>query len=408
MKIKLFNLLAVFFALLALGVALTGGGRLSVFGTSISLTNWVRPFLLCLVCLGIQLLYKYKEPLKARRKKFLFASILLTFFLALFAGIGEILARLYLPPDPYSTIFQMHPHPWIQFSLAPAVKTLVRTDNGLMVPFEVNSLGYRGPEILEKQPHQQRILCLGDSFLMGKDVADSDTLPAQLQQFLGSNAQVINAGCGGWNTVQQYYDFKERGLSLEPDFVLLFYVMNDTHFRKKLTPWKRVRETIVLNSALYRFLRTRWMLWEERFRPQVSVELENNTSLNEEDGRALNSMKDWNEDFQDGKKGWEASKESLQKIHYLCQERKIPFLIVLYPWLVQLDEQYPFQPVHEKLSQFCQQQEIPFLDLFPYYKGYSAKELWVGKTDSHPNTQGQKIAAQAVEQKLQQSGWLKK
>ncbi len=408
---KLLIFFALFFALLAFIIGMTGGTRFSVAGISISMTSWNSPLWLCFVCLGIKLLYQYREPLKARRKKFLFASILISFFLLILGILGEFLARYYLPPDPYSTIFQINPHPWIQFSLVPSVKTSVRIDNGTKVPFQVNSLGYRGPEIGEKKLAQQRVICLGDSFLMGKDVADQETLPAKLQHFLGNNAQVINAGCGGWNTVQEYYDLKERGLALQPDSVLLFYVMNDTHFRKKLNLWRRLKETVTLNSALYRFLRTRWIQWEERLRSQVSVALETNPSSNEEallENPTQASMKDWNEDFQEGKKGWESSKEALQNIQSLCRERNIPFLIILYPWLVQLDENYPFKPVHEKLSQFCHQQEIPFLDLFPYYKGYSAKELWVGRTDSHPNVQGQEIAAKAVAQKLQQLGWLKK
>lgn len=401
------NILLVFLIALSVVLWFTDGFQFNLLGINISISRWQRPFLIFLLVLGFKYAIVHQETLKAKRKKILFASILLGFMLFVGLLCGEIFARYYLPPDPYGPVFRMNPHNWIQFSLNPNLKTAIRIDNGSEISFHVNAYGYRGPEILDKKPDQQRILCLGDSFLMGKDVSESDTLPAQLEKITQKH-QVINAGCGGWNTVQEFYDFQERGIHLKPDMVLLFYVLNDTHFRKKLNPWRRFKESISMHSALYRLLMVTWIRIEDRLRKQVDVDIQkNNPSTEKTETPALLSMKDWNEDFQEGKKGWEESKKALTKLKALCDQQKIPFMVVLYPWLVQLDEQYPFQPVHQTISQFCQKESIPFFDLFPYYKGHFAFDLWVGEKDSHPNAQGQKIAAEAVYHYLVQQGWLK-
>jgi lysophospholipase L1-like esterase len=265
------------------------------------------------------------------------------------------------------------------------------------IPFTTNSLGYRGKEIPPKS-EKFRILCLGDSFLMGKDVADEETLPVHLENLLEGQAEVLNAGCGGWNTTQEYYDFQERGFALKPDLVLLFYVFNDAHYRKKMSPWRRVKESIVLHSAFYRYLLTRWIQFEAGWQAQVQLvgEKEEEGNLAVQEAKMMN----WNEDFQDGSKGWEESQRSLRRLKERCQSVQIPFKIVLFPYLVQLDEHYPFHAVHEALQKFCHQEEIPFLDLFPYYKGRSTLDLWVGQKDSHPNATGQKIAAEAVYQEF--------
>ncbi len=75
-----------------------------------------------------------------------------------------------------------------------------------------------------------RVLALGDSCTFGVGVEDDETWPAQLQRMLreaGIVSEVINAGVPGYSAFQGKRFLESRGLSLEPDLVLVSFGFND-------------------------------------------------------------------------------------------------------------------------------------------------------------------------------------
>ena len=72
------------------------------------------------------------------------------------------------------------------------------------------------------------------------------------------------------------------------------------------------------------------------------------------------------------------------------------FLVVILPWLYDLDDSYPFLEIHGTVQGFCAENGIPALDLFPAFRGREAAELWVHPTDQHPNAAAHRIIAEAV------------
>lgn len=98
-------------------------------------------------------------------------------------------------------------------------------------PVEINSLGLRGPEVKPRAPGEYRVLFLGDSVTVGREVASEDTLTAilekQLTRRLDRPIRVINAAVRGYGTDQLYLDYRERGRLLEPDAVVLVHSGND-------------------------------------------------------------------------------------------------------------------------------------------------------------------------------------
>ena len=86
-----------------------------------------------------------------------------------------------------------------------------------------NSLGYRGEEILFPKPLGQfRIVCLGGSTTYNSSVADyRESMPALLEKYMREkgfeNVRVINAGVGGWGSLESLINFELRVLDLEPD-----------------------------------------------------------------------------------------------------------------------------------------------------------------------------------------------
>ena len=100
-----------------------------------------------------------------------------------------------------------------------------------------NTHGIRGEERpIEKPANTFRILCLGDSFTLGSEVADEACYPSVLEQLLNKHArdqgdtiryEVINAGVGRYGTFQELLYSKEFVINHNPDLVLLRFYPND-------------------------------------------------------------------------------------------------------------------------------------------------------------------------------------
>ncbi|MEK6760731.1 MAG: SGNH/GDSL hydrolase family protein [Nanoarchaeota archaeon] len=91
-----------------------------------------------------------------------------------------------------------------------------------------NSNGLRmSKEISYEKGNKKRVLLLGDSFVYGFGLNDSETIAVKLQEDLGENYEVINMGVDGYGTGQEILQFYEEGLKYDPDIVLLFFYPND-------------------------------------------------------------------------------------------------------------------------------------------------------------------------------------
>ncbi len=83
----------------------------------------------------------------------------------------------------------------------------------------------------EKPDGVYRVIVLGDSFVEAAQVELAESFPQQLGNLLndhGLNAQVINAGVGGWGNDQQLIWLREEGVKYQPDLVIVaVYPRND-------------------------------------------------------------------------------------------------------------------------------------------------------------------------------------
>lgn len=91
-----------------------------------------------------------------------------------------------------------------------------------------NTHGHRGWDYGFEKPQggKRRILVLGDSFTEAVQVSEEELFTARLEQ-TGSNLQVINAGVGGYGTVQHYLYLVSEGFRFSPDQVVLMFFEND-------------------------------------------------------------------------------------------------------------------------------------------------------------------------------------
>ena len=90
-----------------------------------------------------------------------------------------------------------------------------------------NEYGHRGKTYPPtKTGGKYRILVLGDSFTEAVQVGEAD-LFTSLMEAAHDGLEVLNAGVGGYGTIQEYLYLVREGLRFNPDLVLLMIFEND-------------------------------------------------------------------------------------------------------------------------------------------------------------------------------------
>lgn len=95
----------------------------------------------------------------------------------------------------------------------------------------LNNLGLRGPDVDLARTDDRRILFVGDSFTFGYGLDEALIFPTLVGEALnragGKPWTVINAGVGGWGTLQQLAYAKDHLAEFRPDVVVLTFCDND-------------------------------------------------------------------------------------------------------------------------------------------------------------------------------------
>ena len=166
-------------------------------------------------------------------KKILVPLLMLTISGAFCLVIAEVAIRL-VRPQPRLVIEPgglYMPDPPGRYRLSPGYRgriyNRVEYDNAI----RINREGLRGPEIEEGGGPFTRILVIGDSFVFGVGVEDSETFTALLPQHLQGSAgrvESLNAGIPAFGVPDAAGWLERHGLGLEPDIVVLsIFLGND-------------------------------------------------------------------------------------------------------------------------------------------------------------------------------------
>lgn len=84
---------------------------------------------------------------------------------------------------------------------------------------EIGPQGYRGVDLAEKQ--RPRLVVVGDSMVMGENVAYADSLPPQLERALDGKYEVVGLCASGYGPDQELLRLEREWTVLQPDAVLL-------------------------------------------------------------------------------------------------------------------------------------------------------------------------------------------
>lgn len=262
-----------------------------------------------------------------------------------------------------------------------------------LLPFEIapniagfsNSLGMRDKEYsIKKKPGIKRIVVLGDSITMYGEY--TDYLEEILNSAYNNTIEVWNCSIGGHGIVDYYHNLLYRCLAYKPDMVLIGICLNDFGltpiiFRSKdgslrcyrpLQPMKgEVDNWLYCHSYLYRFLMetVESGAWHRR-------ELE---------GESL-------------------GRNYLAKIKALLEKRRIPLLVVIFPYLDETSEQ---TADYKAIRKVIDELRVECIDLHETFAPDKRKSFLHKAGDIvHPNTQAHRIAAETIKDYLLTRGTL--
>ncbi len=259
---------------------------------------------------------------------------------------------------------------------------------------EVNSFGMVGREHrLEKDKDTYRILVLGDS------ITEHNWYVEKLEDKLNNSNPKLDHKFELWNgavmgyQVNQYAAYlKHKGLRYRPDMVIIGFCLNDfdTQYwvfykdKKGFTifynPARKLSKILPLNtflfkhSYLYRFLFL----------------------------RIENLLSNPKEKFPEPKT---EGLYYLKTIKNICQEKKIPLLGVIFPYLKRLDEYRDDEmDRYKEMIEVLDILNIEYIDLHKYLPEKDRYALRRDRNDySHPSIEGHEIAANIIYNYLRES-----
>jgi len=301
----------------------------------------------------------------------------------------------YVTPDMWSTL----PGP-----LLPGQSFTDRMKRRLPYHVTVNELGFRGVGAARLEPASGsfRILCLGDSFTFGAYVDDAETWPVRLEAILAERRprpgiDVVNAGINGFTIVDELEFMQEHGLTLKPDLVVLGFVLNDLADMTRRVPMRRMmlqtsrehaslplgplkaalHQTAIYNAML--LVKTRWLKISGDD-PTLQAMDVRHLLAPQFDSATLELFAEY--------------RRQLEQLKRLLDERRVPLVVVIFPYWEQLAEGAP-DLAQSRLEAMMRELGIPALDLLPSFRAHDpdGSRFFLMPRDHHASPEGYRQAA---------------
>ena len=272
--------------------------------------------------------------------------------------------------------------PALRYELIPEARVVAETGARI----EINGAGFRGPLPAVPKPRgTRRVIVLGDSEVFGAKLGEADTLPAQLERALnarrGAGWDVLNFGVEGYDTLQETRLFETRGVALEPDVVVLYFVSND-----------------VLPPELVRVADG----WDRSFLVRWGRDL----VLMQRARRLLGTGNDYRDyvrhAYDPGSRVWLLGRERVRALAERVAAAHARFLVVVAPEIFGIERREelldtPYRAFHRALARLAED-GIEVVDPLPALVDCAARptDLWVTPTDHHKNGRANRCIAEQV------------
>ncbi|MBL4709936.1 MAG: SGNH/GDSL hydrolase family protein [Flavobacteriales bacterium] len=319
-------------------------------------------------------IYKYKARLGLKKRPYLvlYNLLITAFLLSILFSIGETYYRFFVDTTDSFAINKISQR-WN--------KRHVKLNN-----FQSrDNINYTGKIAKGKR----RITIFGDSFTSGYGIKDVDKRFGNLIRAKYPNIEVHIFAKNGDNSLFQMKRIQgliEAGYQF--DMVILAYCLNDIG---NLMP-----ETIKVNKGVRAFnSQLGFIERNSYFVNMISFRLFalNNSYFLGYSDFVLKAYEDTT---------WEKQKEILNTIKQSLNEVGSPLIVMTFPFLQKEIDLYEFKEVHRMINDFWKLKKVSNLDLLETYKAYLGKNLTVNKFDAHPNEFANKLAAEAIDNLLQE------
>lgn len=248
----------------------------------------------------------------------------------------------------------------------------------------LNSLGMRDREVPRPRPGDEyRILMLGDSWTFGLGVGNEDTIPRQLEDQLNEHAEdgrryrTLNTGIPSYNTEQELISLQQLGLGLDPQAVVLMFASNDIESKTWVLD---KRQGLVVNVAQRSYAASLLTILARRVRQVMGAK----PKLVAIDA------------FEPTNPRWLALEESMRRIHAICREKGMPFVV----FASHLGDGKFMGMLHD----LGEREGFPVVnlrpDLDPRWADRPMPELQNSAVDSHPNREGCAVQATLMRESL--------
>ncbi len=234
-----------------------------------------------------------------------------------------------------------------------------------------NRLGLRDGEIGPPRPGTPRILFLGDSLFWSSETSSGALYTETLEAPLG--ADIVNAGVPGYTLYQQLEFLRIHGLAMQPDLVLLGFVVNDVYDPYLHRPSSRGLLDLDPDYRLHWFDGGRWparLLARSHLAHAVARTVR--LAAGKLTGEPLYPFQRrgdfylaWEEH------AWPPVRRRLTAMRELLAERGVPLAVAAFPIAHQLDpalrardEAFVLRP-QRRLAAICADLGLPLLDREP-------------------------------------------
>ena len=205
---------------------------------------------------------------------------------------------------------------------------------------QTNSIGHRYKEYISadfNDKEYKKVLLLGDSFMFGYGVNMEDHIATHIDNQLNDKHDfytIINAGVGGWGTIQEVTYAKDNFRVFNPDFIILLFCGNDPDDDNRFLANMSDNQKGVIyfpgkifmrdHSHLYRFIYTRFhILLHNRLIKSKSKDDEN-LIVNTQSGNIITSEQ------------WERTLKVINEFHAKFIEfnrQGVVLILATAPWL---------------------------------------------------------------------------
>lgn len=260
-------------------------------------------------------------------------------------------------------------------------------------------------EVLKQSPRTEeayRILFLGDSFTFGTGLEDPRVVfVARIEDRLNrekprpgiADYEVFNGGVPGSLTHKWKILLKHAARRFQPDLVVAVFFLRDgvrgvstvgqiRKIRREMAAFSADGSFLYRHSHAYRFFRDRAAL--RRVSREYLGKLQNGY---------LGSPEETAE--------WRRARANLLDMRDRTAARGARFVMVIFPALYQLDDDYPLKGVCDEIERFCRENDIEVISLLPTYMHEDGPSLWVSPFNQHPNPRGHALAADAIYEFIQ-------